>query len=248
MAEPPIYDTIGKGYASQRRADPRIAAQILEAVGDARTVLNVGAGTGNYEPTDRPVVALEPSIEMLAQRTNGNPAVRGVAEALPFPDGAFDCTLGTFTVHHWEDRLTGLREVARVSRRQVLLVYEPVASSGFWLAEYFPGIALAPWEGDAPTVDTLAQVLTVTESQPIRVPPDCTDGFMGAYWCRPEYYLRHEVHRSISSLAILDHEERRDGIARLAADLESGVWERRNGQLLDEPWFDLGYRLAVCAT
>ncbi len=246
MAGGERYDTLGVGYAQQRRADPRIAAQIRDALGDAERILNVGAGTGNYEPEARLVVGVEPSVEMIRQRTVGHPAVQAEAEALPFQDDSFDAVLAMFTVHHWSDRTAGLHEVCRVAPRHVLLVYEPIASGDMWLVECFPGIAAAPWAQDVPTVESLAKVLDVRESQPVRIPADCTDGFTGAYWCRPHYYLRPEVHASISSLAILDPSERAVGMAKLAADLESGAWDERYGHLRSRSWFDVGYRLAIC--
>ena len=128
MAGGPVYDRIGKGYAAQRIPEPTWVAQIHAALGDAESVLNVGAGSGNYEPTDRSVVALEPSPEMLSQRGIPNPAVQGVAEHLPFPADTFDAAMGTLTVHHWTDQAAGLRELRRVSGRQVLVVYDPVVA------------------------------------------------------------------------------------------------------------------------
>ena len=134
-----VYESIGVGYAAARRPDPRIHQLIMDALGDAQTILNVGAGAGNYEPTDRRVVAVEPSFAMIGQRVTGaGPAVQGVAEALPFRDGTFDAALATFTLHHWTDVTVGLREMRRVAQRQVVLLFEPWESWKFWLVEYFP--------------------------------------------------------------------------------------------------------------
>lgn len=241
----PIYDTIGVGYATQRRPDPRIAAQIDDAVGPAERILNVGAGTGNYEPADRDVIALEPSSEMLGQRVNANMVAQGVAEALPFADDSFDASMGIFTVHHWTDRNQGLRELKRVSPRQVLLVYDVEVSSTFWLADYFTSLAIAPWELNAPTPSDLGQVLDVTEVRPIAIPNDCIDGFTGCYWNRPERYLDPAVQAGMSTLSFLDPDIRAAHTADLAAALQSGEWDRRHGHLRELATFDIGYRLVI---
>ena len=165
-----LYDRIGQGYAVQRREDPRIAAQLLDALGDWHTLVNVGAGTGNYEPPGRAVVAVEPSEEMIAQR-NGRaaPVVRATAETLPFADQAFDVALAVFTIHHWSDRGAGLRELARVAETQVSLVYDPAVTDQLWLHEFFPEIRFPPTAIEAPTVDDLAQVLSLIHiSEPTR--------------------------------------------------------------------------------
>src|SRR5687768_11023621 len=149
MAEP-LYDSISVGYREQRRADPRIEARVVAALGDAERVLNVGAGTGNYEPRDRSVVAVEPSTAMIAQRLPGAaPVVRGTAEALPFPDRSFDVAMGTLTIHHWTDLAAGLAELRRVAPRQVLFHYEPEVSHRFWAIEYFRGAREVPSEARA---------------------------------------------------------------------------------------------------
>lgn len=245
MGTDPVYDTIGVGYATQRRADPRIASQIDDAIGDTSRLLNVGAGTGNYEPAGRVVVAVEPSNEMLNQRVNSNPVIQGVAEALPFVDGAFDAAIGIFTVHHWSDREQGLRELKRVSSRQVLLVYDVEVSLSFWLADYFTDLAVAPWELAAPTPADLGKVLDVTEVRPIMIPDDCIDGFTGCYWNRPERYLDPAVQAGMSTLSFLDPDIRAAHTADLAAALESGDWDRRYGHLRDRSVFDIGYRLVL---
>lgn len=245
MSTEPIYETIGVGYAQARRPDPRVGAQISAALGDAASVLNVGAGTGNYEPTDRTVVGLEPAREMLRQRTNANPVVQGFAEALPFPDACFDAALGMFTVHHWTDRNQGLRELRRVTARQVLLVYDTALTSQFWLASYFPAMVVAPWEVNAPTPSDLAEVLDVKEVRVIEIPADCVDGFTGCYWNRPERYLDPVVQAGMSSMARLTDDERAEGSRHLADDLDSGAWDRTHGHLRSEATFDIGYRLVL---
>jgi SAM-dependent methyltransferase len=241
------YDTIGRTYASTRRADPRIAAQITAALGAAETIVNVGAGTGSYEPGDRRVVACDPSITMLRQRPDaGAPALMARAEALPFADGAFDAALAVLTVHHWDDLERGLREVQRVARRQVVFSFEPSTASDLWfVAEYFPQILELPTERAAPGLDRLAEFLAVQRVEIVPVPADCRDGFGGCYWNRPEAYLDPVVQEGMSSLAQLDPEIRRRGTDRLRRDLESGAWDDRHGALRELTEIDLGYRLLV---
>ncbi len=240
------YERIGHGYATARREDPRIAAPVRDALGPARTVVNVGAGTGNYEPQDRVVVAVEPSEVMIAQRAGRPaPAVRGVAEALPFPTGAFDAALAFLTVHHWSDLAQGVSELRRVARRQVVFLFESSVTGGFWAIGYFPEALDVPTERDAPGVDRLGQLLDVREVRPVLVPRDCTDGFGAAYWGRPEAYLDPDVQAGMSWLAVLPAGVRARGTARLAADLESGAWDRRLGHLRRLPELDVGYRLVI---
>ncbi|MDI1460659.1 class I SAM-dependent methyltransferase [Catellatospora sp. KI3] len=243
MTDP--YRTLGPGYAGRRRPDPRVAAIIDEALGEARSVVNVGAGTGSYEPTDRRVLAVEPSPVMIAQRPPGSaPVVRAVAEHLPLPDGSFDAALAVLTVHHWTDPARGLAELRRVARRQVVLTWDQSVVSRFWLvADYLPEIAEA--ERSLPTCDYIAQQLGPAEVRPLPVPHDCTDGFLAAYWNRPYAYLDPAVRASISSLAKLDPDRVEQAMRRLAADLDSGRWQERHGRP-DEPGSaDVGYRLVT---
>jgi SAM-dependent methyltransferase len=239
-----LYDTIGLGYEYYRRPDPRIAAAILDALGDAATVLNVGAGTGSYEPADRSIVAVEPSFAMIRQRPAGSaPVVQASAMHLPFRDAAFAAALAVLTVHHWPDRIRGLAELARVARhRLVILTWDP-ATSGFWLVEdYFPAIAEIDRQ-ILPPIEELRQTLGDIEVRPLLVPHDCTDGFLGAYWRRPYAYLDPGVRGAISTFAkICDVES---GLRRLRGDLADGTWERRYGHLLRQSELDLGYRLVI---
>jgi SAM-dependent methyltransferase len=244
----PIYDRIGRGYAAQRVPEPTWVAQIEAALGDAGSVLNVGAGSGNYEPRDRSVVALEPSSAMLAQRSNPHPAVQGTAEQLPFPDSTFDAAMGTFTVHHWTDQLAGLRELRRVSKRQLLVVYEPLEAHRFWLLDYFPEVLAAPTESNAPTPDTLRATLDVIDVQAMWIPADCSDGVAAAYWRRPEAYLDPAVQRSMSILALLPDEVIARGTTRLESDLEDGTWLAHHAHLLEQDAADYGYRLVVAGS
>ncbi len=246
---PALYETIGQTYTSTRQADPRIANQVLRALNSARSVLNVGAGAGNYEPVDVRIVAVDPSVTMLRQRTAGHgPVVLGVASHLPFQDGTFDVAMGTFTLHHWPELGAGLREVRRVSRQQVFLMYEPSFASRMWIVEYFPEIMDLPQERRAPSVDDLGQYLNITDVQVVPVPHDCSDGFGGAYWARPEVYLQPDVQAGMSMLAALDPDIRDVGTARLRASLESGDWDRRYGHLRFQNEADLGYRLVIAGS
>lgn len=239
------YDAIGVGYATTRRADPRIEAQVHAALGDARTIVNVGAGTGSYEPADRAVVALDPSDTMLRQRPPGAaPAVTGVAEALPFPDGAFAAAMAMITVHHWSDAAAGLREMARVARRQVVLLCEVSHTDWMWLTDdYFPGLPV----GDTSTASAefVTAHLRVRRVEPVPIPSDCTDGFGGAYWARPEAYLDPAVRDGISLFRLAPPDVVASGAARLAAELADGTWDATYGQLRTLPSMDLGYRLVI---
>jgi len=240
------YQTIGRGYARSRRTDPRIARHLHAALGEARRVVNVGAGTGSYEPHDREVVALEPSSVMIGQRSaDAAPVVQGVAEHLPFPTGAFDAALAVLTVHHWHDRAAGLAELQRVAPRQVLLVFEPAFTATLWMLEYWPEALALETERQAPTVADLEADLRVETVDVVPVPRDCIDGFGGAFWARPERYLDPEVQAGMSSLALLSPADRERGRARLAAALDSGAWDARFGGLRDQDEIDLGYRLVV---
>jgi SAM-dependent methyltransferase len=241
-----LYDTIGLGYAAQRRPDPRIAARLTAALGDVRSVLNVGAGTGSYEPDDMAVVAVDPSVVMLAQRPpEAAPAVRARAEALPFADGAFDAVLGVLTLHHWTDRSGGLAECARVARERVVLLTWDPAATGFWLVQDYLPAFLDADRLTFPPIERYATSLgpgTHVEVAPVPIPRDCVDGFLGAYWARPAAYLDPAVRAGISSFARPGAEP---GLTRLAADLASGAWHARYGHLLDADDLDLGYRLVV---
>lgn len=239
-----LYDQLGIGYARLRRPDPRLAGSIVQALGAAETVVNVGAGSGSYEPLDRQVIAVEPSLTMIRQRPRGSaPVVRASATHLPFKDASFAAALAVLTVHHWPDHTRGLRELARVARDRVVVVTWDPAFSGFWLIDdYFPAIA----ELDrrlCPTAEEFRCALGDCTIRPLPIPHDCTDGFLGAYWRRPQAYLRREVRHAISAFAKIAGVA--EGLARLAHDLADGTWQRRHGHLLHQEEIDLGYRLVV---
>ncbi|MGH0035711.1 MAG: class I SAM-dependent methyltransferase [Myxococcota bacterium] len=239
----PLYDTIGRGYAERRREDPRVATPILEALEGCSSVVNVGAGAGSYEPRDRRVVAVEPSPVMIGQRgARAAPVVRATATRLPFDDASFDASMAVLTIHHWPDAAGGLRELRRVARRRTAVLTCDPSLEGFWLADYFPEIL----EIDRRTMPSLSDVqrhLGATAIVEVPIPHDCIDGFLGAYWRRPEAYLRADVRSSISSLARLRDPE--PGLAALRVDLESGAWAQRYRDLLARPALDIGYRLVI---
>ena len=243
------YDTIGEGYADRRHADPRIARRLHDALGRARTVVNVGAGTGSYEPTDRPVVAVEPSATMAAQRPASlGPAVLGVAEELPFADDAADAVMGVLTLHHWQDAHKGVEEAKRVARdRVVLLTIDPRVSAGLWLADYFPDVAFRDAAEFPPIDDLLDWLGAGATSTAVPVPSDCADGFLLSFWCHPERVLDPGARRATSGFARLDPDAEARGLGRLADDLSSGAWDRRHGSLRALREHDCGLQLVATA-
>jgi len=242
-----VYDRIGEQYRRGRQEDPRIAGRIWAALEDASPVVNVGAGSGSYEPRDRPVVAAEPSAIMLSQRPAGAaPAVRAVAEALPFRDGAFGAAMGVLTVHHWSDRAQGLAEACRVVRGPVVLfLRDPHAVPSWWLHHYFPATARLEASRETPLGQVRQMLGGRLDVIPVPIPADCIDGFNAAYWRRPHAYLDPEVWRPMSALALIPDADRADGMRRLQADLDSGEWDRRWDHLLALDELDLGYRVVV---
>ncbi|WP_214401852.1 class I SAM-dependent methyltransferase [Pseudonocardia lacus] len=241
-----VYDRIGRDYRTTRRPDPRIAARVGAALAGATSIVNVGAGTGSYEPAET-VVAVEPSSVMVAQRPAGAaPCVRGTAEALPLSDGAVDAALAVLTVHHWTDVDAGIAELRRVARRRVVvLTWDQAVLRDFWLVrEYLPAAA-AVSAGHAVPVARLVELLPGARIEPVLVPHDCVDGFGAAFWRRPAAYLDPAVREGISMLAQADPRDLTDGLAALAADLESGAWQERHRDLSSLDMFDAGYRLVV---
>ncbi len=242
-----LYDVIGGAYPATRRTEPRIAAQILDALGDARTVLNVGAGTGSYEPSDREVTAVEPSAVMRAQRPVGAArCIAAAAENLPFQDQSFDVAMAVSTVHHWDDPMAGLREMRRVGRRVVVLTFdtdEPGWRDRFWLTrDYLPEFAdvLAGF----PSLAAMANEID-GRAEAVPVPWDCSDGLFEAYWRRPEAYLQDYVRRAMSVWTRVGQQAEQRAVQRLSADLDSGRWIERNRELTDLDAADLGLRLIV---
>jgi len=241
------YDERAAAYAAVRRADPRIQAAVRAALGDARSVVNVGAGTGSYEPRDLEVIAVEPSAVMRAQRPPEAPAaINARAEALPLADGSADAALAVLTVHHWDDPAAGLAEMLRVARRRVVvLTWDPALAERLWLVrDYLPEAAELD-RGRFQPLEQVAAALGGASVEPVPIPHDCSDGFLGAYWRRPERYLDPAVRPGISTFQALAPEVVERALARLAADLAGGEWLRRNAGLLELEELDLGYRLLV---
>jgi SAM-dependent methyltransferase len=241
-----LYDAIGVGYQERRRPDPRLAAAIVRALNDTETIVNVGAGTGSYEPTDRSVVAVEPAMTMIRQRrAHSAPVVQASATELPFRDDGFAGALAILTVHHWPDRARGLDELARVAQRRVVVVTWDPSSSGFWLVDdYFPEIVDLD-RRIFPTIEDFGRAFGRVDVQPFPIPHDCVDGFMGAYWRRPHAYLDASVRAAISAFAKAEPSRLESGLERLRRDLADGTWERRHAHLLERAELDLGYRIVI---
>ena len=244
MSSAPLYDTIGATYTVTRRTEPRIARQFWAALGDARTVLNVGAGTGSYEPPDRDVTAVEPSAVMRAQRpASAAPCVAATAESLPFEDQSFDAAMALATLDHWQDPIAGLREMRRVARRVVVFTHDPSDPDRFWLTrDYLPEHA-SLWAG-RPSLTELADAIAA-RAEPVPIPWDCADGFYEAYWRRPEAYLDEHVRRGMSIWTRVGPDAERRAVHSLRADLASGRWAERNRDLLDLDAAELDSRLLI---
>ncbi|MEU6611409.1 class I SAM-dependent methyltransferase [Streptomyces shenzhenensis] len=241
------YDRIGVGYHRVRRPDPRLAALIHEALAGARTVVNVGAGAGSYEPDDADVTAVDPSRIMLDQHP-GHRKILAAAEELPFVHGAFDAAMAVLTVHHWPDPRRGLGELRRVSRRQAVFTWDPEQLPELWLIEeYLPEIRRLDHARFTPLSDVV-EALDAHTVLPFAIPHDFTDGFQAAYWRRPERYLDPVVRQASSTFAHLPASVVEPAVARLRADLASGAWRRRHADLLDREAVDYGYRLLIAGS
>jgi Methyltransferase domain len=245
MSSAQLYDTIGATYTTTRRTEPRIAAQVWAALGGARTVLNVGAGTGSYEPPDRDVIAVEPSTVMRGQRpASAAICVAATAESLPFEDKRFDAAMAFATVHHWQDPIAGLREMQRVARRVVVFTCDTTDRAWrrrFWLTrDYLPEVA-------ASRIGLATELASAIGArvEPVLIPWDCLDGFFEAYWRRPEAYLDENVRRGISVWARVGPDVEQRAVRSLRDDLASGRWAERNRDLLDLELADLGLRLLI---
>jgi SAM-dependent methyltransferase len=247
MSGAQLYDTIGATYTVTRRTEPRIAAQMWAALGDARSIVNVGAGTGSYEPADRRVLAVEPSALMRSQRpADSAPCVAASAESLPFEDQSFDAAMAFATIHHWPDPIAGLREMRRVARRVVVFTHDTTDDGWlrrFWLTrDYLPEVA--DLLVGRPSLSELARAIGA-RTEPVPIPWDCADGFYEAYWRRPEAYLDVNVRRGLSVWARVGPEAERRAVRRLTDDLASGRWAERNRDLVDLETAELGLRLLV---
>jgi len=244
-----LYDTLGRTYGRTRQPDPRIAAVITRALAGAATVVNIGAGTGSYEP-EQTVVAIEPSEVMVGQRPAGAaPALRSVAEHIPLRDNCADAALAVLTIHHWSNLEAGVAEMRRIARRRlVFLTWDPdVIGEQFWLlSEYLPAARQADAELAVP-IDMLTALLDDPVSTPVPVPHDCADGFGAAFWRRPAAYLDPAVQAGMSLFTRTDPDMVRAGLDRLSADLDSGRWRHEHAHLLQLEELDAGYRLITAA-
>ena len=241
------YDEIGRGYREHRRADPRLEAAIWAALGDARSVINVGAGTGSYEPPDREVLAVEPSAVMIGQRPPGAArAVQATAEALPAADHSFDAGMAVLTMQHWSDVDRGLAELRRVVRERIVLVTMDVAKlAELWMiSDYLPGM-IAGHTSSFPSIEHLREALPNVTVAPLPVPRDCTDRFLAALWAQPEALLDPDLRRATSAWHQVSPEGASSALEALRADLESGRWDERHGHLREQPEHDVGLRIVT---
>lgn len=237
------YDQLAEDYKSYRKPDPKIAERIQFHLQGAQRILNVGAGMGSYEPDNCEVVAIEPAYEMISKRIDSRAIlIQGCAEELPFKDNAFDGSMGILTIHHWSDIVLGLQEMLRVSRDIIVLFTWIGYGNDFWLEDYIPEIAGID-ENLFPTLEELDQILGGVSVDTIEIPYDCTDGFMCAYWRRPEMYLDPNARMAISTFSRIPEIQER--LNRLQEDIESGVWRKKYSHLLEKESLDLGYRLVI---
>jgi SAM-dependent methyltransferase len=247
MSTASTYDRIGVGYQGTRGTDPVLASRIWTALGDARTVLNVGAGTGSYEPADRWVLAVEPSAVMIAQRAaDAAPVIQTTAEDLPLADQSVDAAMAILTVHHWPNVEAGLRELTRVVRERIVIVTMEVAviAQQWVVRDYLPEL-LGQHAARFPTIERLCELLPNAKPEVLPVPRECEDGFMAAFWARPEAYLDPAARVATSPWHDLPESVVDRALARLREDLDSGEWMRRYGDLLARDELDVGLRLII---
>lgn len=242
------YDQLGQKYSGYRQTDPRIAAFVNEALGDAKTILNVGAGAGSYEPADKYVIAVEPSMVMRSQRMKNNkvPAINAKADDLPFDDNSFDASMAMVTVHHWPDIDKGLKELRRVTKNKVIIMtFDPEQLDNFWNADYFPEL-IEVERARYPSIEFIKKSLGENcEVIPIPVPLDCSDGFQEAFYGRPEAFLEKEVRLAQSAWGFLKDGLEEELVKRLSTDLESGAWDKKYGHCRTEPTFTCALRLVI---
>lgn len=242
------YQGLAGGYSNHRKTDERIAKYVFEALGDAETILNVGAGAGSYEPEDKCIIAVEPSSTMRAQRIEKgkSPAINAFGEDLPFDDNAFDAVMAMVTIHHWPDIGKGLQELKRVARKKVVVMsFDPEAFAVFWNSDYFPEMVEAEIRR-FPKIDTIIEYFGGNcEIVDIPVPFDCTDGFREAFYGRPEMFLNPDVRKAQSAWALISKELELKCVERLREELESGEWDRKYGQLRNTPFINGCLKLVV---
>lgn len=242
------YDSYGHQYASQRQTDPRIAEYVYKALGDAATILNVGAGAGSYEPKDKYVIAVEPSAVMRSQRLDKGktPAVIGSAESLPFDENSFDASMAMVTIHHWPNLEQGLKELRRVTKGPVIiLTFDPDSLNKFWNAEYFPDL-IEIERRRFPSIETILSIFgSNCEVVEIPIPLDCMDGFQEAFYGRPEAFLESEVRKAQSAWGFLPTGMEQKLVQNLADALKSGEWDKKYGHYREAPYFTCALRLII---
>jgi hypothetical protein len=241
------YETHGQGYAQQRRADPRIAALLSQALNTARTVLNVGAGAGSYEPEDRYVLAIEPSAAMRAQRPEHLvPAIHGIAEELALDDQSVDASMALVTVHQWSNLGKGLSELCRVTRGPiVILTFDRDALDRYWLADYVPELMAVEYHRYPPLQTIRDGLRGIVQTHPVPIPIDCVDGFTEAFYARPERFLEPNVRRAQSAWGFVDKQIQEHFARTLAEDLQSGAWDEKYGNWRKKPFYEGSLRLIV---
>ncbi len=241
------YDEIGINYALKRKSDPRIASQILERLEGAQKVVNIGAGTGSYEPEHIDLIAVEPSIEMINQRSsNAHSVVQGSAESLPFPNNSFTHALTILSMHHWVNREQAFKEINRVATEKFIAITWNPDSDPFWLTrDYFPEI----FDLDKrifPNIKEFESHFDNIEIDPLLIPEDCIDGFLAAYWKRPSAYLDVNVRNSISSFSKISNLSK--GLDKLKSDIDSKKWFHTNESILSKSMLDAGYIIITANT
>ena len=242
------YDKYGQKYSNHRQTDERIAQYVYKELANAKTVLNVGAGAGSYEPEDKYVVAIEPSVAMRQQRLHKNkiPAINASAGKLPFDNNSFDASMAMVTIHHWPDIKKGLKELRRVTKEQVVIMtFDPDKLNNFWNAEYFPEV-IEVEKARYPTIDFIKNSLGGhCKVVPIPIPLDCKDGFQEAFYGRPEAFLEKQVRLSQSAWGFISGEKQEKIVERLKIDLENGAWDKKYGHFREQRFFTCALRLIV---
>jgi SAM-dependent methyltransferase len=237
-----LYDAIGINYSVTRCTDPKIAKQLYAEFQGATRIVNIGAGTGSYEPDNVELVAVEPSSEMISQRKPGSHRVeKASAEKLPFDDGSFSHAITVNSMHHWKDRALAFSEINRVAtERFVAITWDP-SSEPFWLTrDYFPEI----YEMDKrifPDMKEFDGYFDQVKVRPLQIPSDCQDGLLAAFWKRPEAYLSSKVRQSISPFAKIENLS--EGLRKLEDDLATGAWAKNNHAILSQSSLDVGYKI-----
>jgi SAM-dependent methyltransferase len=243
------YDRIGEGYAKTCREDPRLRERILAALGAARTVVNVGAGAGSYEPRDRYVVAIEPGDVMAGQRPRElAPAIRAAADSLPLRDGSADAAMAVLTVHHWDEgQERGVRELRRVAAGPVVIVTcDPEVSGSMWLmADYLPEVADLDRRTFPPPEKLAAWLGGRTRIEVLPIPRDTCDWTLMSFWDHPERVLDAEARSATSGFARMEPAVVARVVAAVRRDLEDGTWDARQGHLRKLDEYDAGLRLVL---